>query len=148
MEQSIIQILKSKQLSLSVSESMTGGLLAHKLVSIAGASHVFKGGLVCYQDHIKIDVLKVSESLIQTYGVVSKEVANAMASQTIDIFQSDIAMSITGYAENPHYAYITIKAFNLIETHTCHYPTLDRVHAMSFVTDEALRLLKKMLLSL
>jgi PncC family amidohydrolase len=148
MEQSIIHILKSKQLTLSVSESMTGGLLAYKLISIAGASHVFKGGLVCYQDQIKIDVLKVNETLIQTYGVVSKEVAYAMAIQTIDIFQSDIAVSITGYAESPQYAYMTFKVLNHVETHRSHYPTLDRVNAISFVTDEALRLLEKMLLSL
>lgn len=148
MQAQIIHLLKDKNLSLSISESMTGGLLSSKIVEVSGASLVYKGGLVCYQDHSKIDVLKVNKHMIETYGAVSKEVAVDMVHQTINIFQSHIALSITGYAESPHYAYIAIQSQDNVETYRIDYPTLQRIDAIQFVTNEALRLLEKMLLSL
>lgn len=96
---SLITFLKEKQLTISLAESMTGGSLAYEFVKVPGASHIFKGSLVAYQEDVKINLLHVQASTIQTYGVVSKEVAIEMALQAQKRFNSDISISVTGYAE-------------------------------------------------
>lgn len=146
--ETIIKLLIEKHLTLSLSESMTGGLVSSKLVEISGSSKVFKGSLISYQDIIKTDVLKVDSNTIKTFGVVSKEVATMMANQTQNLFDSDISLSITGYAEAPCFAYIAIKTDRTQEVYEIHYPDLSRIEAISYVTKEALQLLEKMLLSL
>lgn len=95
----IVDVLKQKGLTISFAESMTGGALASHLTRIPGASHVFKGSIVCYDTDIKINILNVTKTLIDTYGVVSKEVSQDMAIKCQDLFESSIAVSVTGYAD-------------------------------------------------
>lgn len=75
----LILILKNKGLTLSCAESLTGGLFGSEITSVSGASQVFKGGVICYDTNVKIDVLKVEESIIDSYGVVSSQCASMMA---------------------------------------------------------------------
>jgi PncC family amidohydrolase len=87
-----------KGLTICCAESCTGGLLSGALTENAGSSDVFAGGVVSYSNRSKTRILKVPEELIQEYGAVSEECALAMASGVLDLFESDIACSVTGIA--------------------------------------------------
>ena len=94
----LIVLLKELQYTLSSMESCTGGLFASELTGISGASAVFKGSLVSYANKIKEDVGNVGSCLITKHGVLSKEVALAMALNAQELFESDVAVSFTGNA--------------------------------------------------
>lgn len=94
----LILILKNKGLTLSCAESLTGGLFGSEITSVSGASQVFKGGVICYDTNVKIDVLKVEESIIDSYGVVSSQCASMMARGVKELLKSDISISFTGNA--------------------------------------------------
>ena len=84
--------------NLAVAESCTGGQIAERLTMHAGASNYFKGSVVSYATDSKINVLGISKELIDTYSVVSSQVAEAMAKQVLQLFNSDFAMATTGNA--------------------------------------------------
>jgi PncC family amidohydrolase len=96
---SLIEDLKKQKITLSFAESMTGGALASYLTSMPGASFVFKGSLVCYDNDVKTRLLGIPQSLIDTYGVVSKEVCQAMVEACQKMFLSRLSVSVTGYAD-------------------------------------------------
>lgn len=93
----IIDALRMNGQSLSVAESLTGGLLASALIDIPGASDVFLGGVVAYTAQAKQEVLKVGDEALG-HGVVSQEVAVAMAQGARELFGSDYALATTGIA--------------------------------------------------
>jgi nicotinamide-nucleotide amidase len=144
----IKELLIKHHQTLSVVESMTGGMIASKLVSTSGISEVFKGGLICYQDTIKTTILGLEKIFIETYGVVSKEVSKDMAIKGNTLFKSSICVSVTGYAETYHMAYISISTINDTKTFSLEYKTLNRIEAIEFVSMKALEYLEKVLLSL
>ncbi len=88
-----------KGLTLAVAESMTGGMVAAKLVSISGASRYFKGGVTAYFTEVKSKVLGVSPEIIEKYGVVSEAVAQSMAEGVRQLMGADVGLAITGRAE-------------------------------------------------
>lgn len=90
--------LRALNKTLAVAESCTGGALASAFTDIAGASKVFIGGLVCYSNDAKVQLLDVPEDLIVQHGAVSEECAAAMATNAAEKFGSDYALSITGFA--------------------------------------------------
>src|SRR6476660_6091364 len=94
----ILQILAERRQKIATAESCTGGLLAVRLSETPGASRVFAGSIVAYTVPAKVHVLGVQESIINKHGVVSEEVAGAMALQCRHKFASDWALSTTGYA--------------------------------------------------
>lgn len=96
--EAFVALLKEKGLVMSTVESLTGGLLAANIASVAGASKVFKGSLVTYQTVVKTDVLGIEQALIDTYGVVSDACAEAMACCGKQLFESDMVVSCTGNA--------------------------------------------------
>jgi nicotinamide-nucleotide amidase len=98
LEEQIQLACVEKQLSLVTAESCTGGEIASRLTKIPGASNYFKGSLVAYHTQIKTDLLNVPQELIDTYSVVSQEVAEAMAFQARKKFNSDLAVATTGNA--------------------------------------------------
>lgn len=91
------QLLKMG-LTVSVAESCTGGKIAQKFTSIIGSSAYFKGGIVTYATQTKIDILKISQKIIQKYSVVSAEVATAMAQSVQKLMKTDYAIATTGEA--------------------------------------------------
>lgn len=93
----LIDALRKNGQSLSVAESLTGGLLASALIEIPGASDVFFGGVVAYTARAKREILGVDEEAL-THGVVSQEVAIGMAQGALELFGSDYALSTTGIA--------------------------------------------------
>lgn len=95
--QSVVgKLLADKQASLSTAESCTGGLVANTIVSVPGASAYFVGGIVSYDNRIKIDQLGVPSDIINTYGVVSEQTAISMAQGCLKRFGTDYAVSTTG----------------------------------------------------
>lgn len=96
--QEIAKKFISKQKTLSVVESCTGGAIAEMITAQAGISAFFRGSMVTYATNVKSSVLKVDEALIKEFSVVSKEVVEAMAIQSKKIFNTDYAVSTTGNA--------------------------------------------------
>ncbi len=98
LEYVVIQALKTKDLTLGVAESCTGGLIAKRLTDVPGASAAFKGGIVSYTNEIKENLLGVPPHMLERYGAVSNEVAAAMAEGARQALGCDIALSATGVA--------------------------------------------------
>lgn len=86
-------------MTLSTAESCTGGRIAAAITARSGASRYFQGGLVAYQNEVKEQQLGVPHEMIETYGVVSREVAEQMVKGACRFFHSDYALASTGYAE-------------------------------------------------
>lgn len=94
----IAQIFVSRNISLSLAESCTGGYLSSLLTAIPGCSRYFKGSVVAYANDIKEKIVSVQTSLLKEHGAVSKEVAEAMAIGVRKVFSSDYSIAITGIA--------------------------------------------------
>ena len=94
----LVALLKNRGLTVSTAESCTGGLIASMIVDVPGASAVFPGGVVTYAESVKAALLGVPEEIIRTCGVVSREVAEAMATGARRRFGTDCAVSVTGVA--------------------------------------------------
>lgn len=94
----VIEKLKAEGLTIACAESCTGGRLAVLFSAKEGASAYFKGGMVTYATQSKIDVLGVKKETIETYSVVSAQVACEMAQQARQKFDADIAVATTGNA--------------------------------------------------
>lgn len=94
----LVSKLKEKNLTIGSVESMTGGLFASTITSVPGASKVFKGSIVSYSPLVKENVVSVPHALISKYGVVSKPVADAMATNGRKLLNVDICVSVTGNA--------------------------------------------------
>lgn len=84
--------------SIAVAESCTGGLLANAFTDIPGASKVFEGGVVCYQNAAKVEMCGVPESIIEQHGAVSAECAVALATGVAERFSSEYGLAVTGFA--------------------------------------------------
>ncbi len=91
-------LLKAKGKTISVAESCTGGLLGAALTSIAGSSQYFIGGMLTYSNESKINNLGVQSDIIENFGAVSEQCANAMSSRVRKLFNTDYGISITGIA--------------------------------------------------
>jgi len=94
----VIELAKSKKVSVGTAESCTGGWIGQALTSVPGSSSVFMGGLATYSNDVKMNVLGIPSDIINFYGAVSEPVANAMAMQGRDLLGVDIAVSVTGIA--------------------------------------------------
>ncbi|MDG2372509.1 MAG: CinA family nicotinamide mononucleotide deamidase-related protein [Flavobacteriaceae bacterium] len=92
------KILFNKEKTLSIAESCTGGKISSAIVTNAGASKFFNGGIVAYTKRSKTSVLNVSNELIEDKGVVSSNVAEAMALGVKERFKSDYGLATTGNA--------------------------------------------------
>lgn len=90
--------LKERKVTLATAESCTGGKIAERITSVAGASAYFKGGLVPYETELKTKLLDVKKETIDVFTVVSAEVAKEMALNCKTIFNSDYAIATTGNA--------------------------------------------------
>lgn len=98
LEQIALYYLEMRSSTLAVAESCTGGLLAQRLTSVSGSSRSFLGGAVVYSDELKTDFAGVPEQLIEEYGAVSPEVAEALANGIRRRTQATLGVGITGIA--------------------------------------------------
>ena len=93
MESVVLGILRKKNLTLAVAESVTGGLVSGRLTAVSGASDVFRGAVVSYASEVKYDVLGITNEI-----VVSEAAAKEMAIGVRKALGSDIGLSLTGVA--------------------------------------------------
>ncbi len=96
--QATVDALYKEQLRLATAESCTGGMIASQITDIPGASQVFEAGWVTYSNAMKTAQLGVDESMLETLGAVSEDVAIAMAESARQHSGADIAISVTGIA--------------------------------------------------
>lgn len=95
---SLLDLLKEKHLTLATAESCTGGLIAKSITDISGASEVFYGGVVSYDNSVKMGILGVSDETLRAYGAVSHQTAKEMALGVCKACNVNVALSTTGIA--------------------------------------------------
>ena len=91
-------LLIESSFTLSVAESCSSGLIASELTSVAGSSSYFRGGIIAYNDEIKVNILGINNDTIIKESSVSTIVAELMAKNVAKKFKTDFAISTTGYA--------------------------------------------------
>jgi nicotinamide-nucleotide amidase len=96
LEKAVSNLLKQINKTLSTAESCTGGLIAHLLTSLPGASAIYKGSIVAYANEAKVDLLDVPEKTLETSGAVSEETVQLMLKGALDGFQTDYAIAVSG----------------------------------------------------
>ena len=94
----LVNILKEKGLTLSCAESCTGGLVSKAITDVSGASSVFYGGVVSYDNSVKMNILGVKSATLDVYGAVSNQVAEQMAVGVREACKTDVGISTTGIA--------------------------------------------------
>ncbi len=90
--------IEEKGFTIAFAESMTGGLATYRLTEIPGASNVLKGSMITYSIESKVKQLGISQKVIETYKVVSSEVALEMAKKVREKLETNIGVGITGDA--------------------------------------------------
>ena len=94
----VLDQLRARNARMVVAESCTGGLLGSRITAVPGASDVFIGGVVAYDNVVKSGMLDVPPELLERHGAVSEEVVSAMAQGVQRRFAVDAALAITGVA--------------------------------------------------
>jgi nicotinamide-nucleotide amidase len=97
-EECIVAALKVQQKTLALAESCTGGHIANRITNVPGASAVFWGGVVSYDNHAKVTLLGVQPETLASHGAVSEETAMEMARGIRRVANSDFGISVTGIA--------------------------------------------------
>ena len=151
-KQLLIKKIKDSNLSISVAESCTGGQLSSAFVSEAGASDFFLGGVVTYSTESKVKILKIDPKKIDSYGVVSQEIAIEMSVKVRELFNSDISISTTGNAgpssvnsnEPVGKIFIAINYMGKVDVEECDFKS-DRNGNIILAVDKALFLLNNIL---
>jgi nicotinamide-nucleotide amidase len=94
----LLDLCKAKKLMVATAESCTGGLVAGALTDIAGSSAVVDRGFVTYTNEAKHQMLGVPSDMLNKYGAVSRETAEAMARGALGHANADIVVAVTGIA--------------------------------------------------
>lgn len=84
--------------SLVTAESLTGGGIGAALTAVPGSSEVYKGGVICYTNWVKENILKVPGEVLAKYGAVSQWTAGYLASGVRQLLNADVAVAVTGLA--------------------------------------------------
>lgn len=84
--------------TLVTAESLTGGGIGAALTAVPGSSQVYKGGVISYTNWVKENILGVSGEVLETYGAVSAQTAQAMARGVRELLKADVAVAVTGLA--------------------------------------------------
>ena len=140
------ELLTSKNLTVAMAESCTGGLLASTLTDVDGASAYVTGGVVAYSNAIKISVLHVDAVTLRTFGAVSKQTAREMASNVREIFSASIGISTTGVAGSSvegkpvGTVFVAVDADNFSDVREFHFAG-SRTQIKALAVDAALKLL-------
>ena len=94
----LVRTLRERGWSLAAAESLTAGLVTDAVAAVPGASAVLRGGVTAYQVDVKQRVLGVAPDLVAEHGVVSTEVAVAMARGVQEAMRADVGLATTGVA--------------------------------------------------
>lgn len=98
LEKAVAELLIANELTVSVAESCTGGMLSARLINVPGISEVYKSGFITYSNKAKRRLLGVKKQTLDKHGAVSKETAKEMAKGTANLSKADVAVGITGIA--------------------------------------------------
>lgn len=98
LHQVLVEELRTRGESIACAESCTGGTVASLITSVPGSSAVFRGGIVCYTNEVKNQVLGVPEEVLDTDGAVSETTAKLLAEQVREKLGSTYGVSVTGVA--------------------------------------------------
>ncbi|MCR5650978.1 MAG: competence/damage-inducible protein A [Lachnospiraceae bacterium] len=98
LEMAVMQILNENKMTLTTAESITGGMIASRLINVPGASDVIKVGFVTYSNKAKRKYLGVKRSTLDKFGAVSEQCAKEMAKGGAAAAKSDVCVAITGIA--------------------------------------------------
>lgn len=125
----LVQQCSARGFTVATAESLTAGMTASAIASVPGASKVLRGGAVTYVNEIKHRVLGVSNESLDRYTAVSAPVVREMAQGARELFQVDVAVSLTGYAgpgggtddEPVGTVYLGIATKNGVDAVRCHF---------------------------
>lgn len=157
----IVERASVRGVTVSTAESLTAGMIASTIADIPGASAVLRGGAVTYCDEIKHRVLGVEQETLDRFSAVSHQTAREMAVGSLDLYQSDVAVSATGYAgpgggteQDPAGTFYIGWAYcaadggaPVVESARCHYEgdrSCVRVHAVAEALERIVRVLNSM----
>lgn len=98
LEEQVVRLLKTQDLTITAAESCTGGMIAGTLVNVAGASDVFGESYVTYSNEAKHRLVGVNEETLKQFGAVSEETAYEMAAGAARAAGADVGLSSTGIA--------------------------------------------------
>ena len=146
----IVERASARGVTVSTAESLTAGMIASTIADIPGASAVLRGGAVTYCDEVKHRVLGVEQETLDRFSAVSHQTAREMAAGSLDLYQSDIAVSATGYA-GTFYIGWAHRAVDggapVVESVRCHYEgdrSCVRAHAVAEALGRIVRVLNSM----
>jgi PncC family amidohydrolase len=91
-------LLRARGATLATAESCTGGLIGSLLTDVSGSSDYYEGGVICYSNQVKHQVLGVAQQTLDTVGAVSAETALQLARGVRRLLHTDYALSVTGIA--------------------------------------------------
>ena len=94
----LVEVLKARGMTCATAESCTGGGIGAAITAVPGASEVFMGGVISYDNSVKRGVLGVSAEILDGVGPVSAECAAQMALGARALLKTDLAVSVTGLA--------------------------------------------------
>lgn len=94
----INEILWRNHKTLSCAESCTAGRIASVITAVPGSSNYFKGGLICYADEVKVELLKVDDAVIKEQTAVCEDVVRQMVLGANELFHTDYSVAISGFA--------------------------------------------------
>jgi nicotinamide-nucleotide amidase len=97
-EEIVLELARGRGHTIGAAESCTGGLVSARLTSVPGSSDVFVGGVVAYDDRVKLNGLGVPAEVLEQHGAVSAETAAAMAAGVRQALGVAIGVSVTGVA--------------------------------------------------
>ena len=98
LEEVVAGLLIKNNTTIATAESCTAGLLSARLTDVPGSSKYFNGGIVCYSNELKHDLVNVKQNTLDQYGAVSEETASELAVNIAKNLKSEIGVGITGIA--------------------------------------------------
>jgi nicotinamide-nucleotide amidase len=98
LQDAVLRLLAEKRRTLATAEGVTAGMVAERLAGVPGASAWFRGGVVAYDNRLKVEMLAVPQRLLDEHGAVSAAAAEAMAAGCRTRFRTDLAVSTVGIA--------------------------------------------------